>query len=146
MTADSCPRFDERPALRRPQFLDLGHGAHSRHADVDDLDRVLLEEMAIFALMRAMEKAPHRLQFGLRQIARRKRDLQLVALADIAKVSVAHQANAAGVEMVCCELRREPSLHIGEIGVEALKIDFPADLKLRPDDVVLEVSRQQPHR
>src|SRR6185437_16439899 len=74
-----------------------------------------------------------------------KGDLQFVALADIAKVPVPNEADAAGVETVRRELRRKPLLHLGKVGVEPLEVDLSADLELRADRVILEVGGQQAH-
>ncbi len=45
------------------------------------------------------------------QLAVGQRDLQFVALADIAQIAVAHEAELRRVEMVGGELRRQLALH-----------------------------------
>ena len=56
--------------------------------------------MAVFTLVRLMKQAPDFYEAGLGQLPFRERNLQLVALAHVTQIAVAHEAEISRVEMV----------------------------------------------
>ena len=115
------------------------------HAHVDDFDRITGERMAVFPLVRLVEALPNLLELALADDADRKRDFQLVALADVAQIAVADERHAGRFQMIGDELPAQLILHGGDVGIEPIEIDIAADLELGADGIVFQIRGQKPH-
>ena len=101
--------------------------------------------MAVFPLVRLVEALPNLLELALADDADRKRDFQLVALADVAQIAVADERHAGRFQMIGDELPAQLILHGGDVGIEPIEIDIAADLELGADGIVFQIRGQKPH-
>ena len=138
------PRRFKRFSAGRTGGADGGGAADPGHPHVHDLDGAVLEDVSVLhpvLLVKSLEQA---LGLDRPDLAGRERYPQLVALADVAEIPRALEADLVPIHSVGPELHRDPRFHRREIAVEATEVERAAYLKLRLDRIVAELRGQEP--
>src|SRR6185503_15746561 len=104
-----------RGGFRSGELVDLRHVADAHHPDIDDLDRVVGEVVAVFALVRLVKARPDIVELLLPEGAGGNLNLELVALPDVAQIAVADERHAFSFEMIGGKLFAQVRFHRGDV-------------------------------
>ena len=127
--------FDLRP-------VEVRDSADGDRADIDDLDR-RIEAMAVFGVVRAMEALGQLLDPGVVDLACRRVEADLVALAGIAAVGETADQAVALRHAVRLEPGQRPTGQLLEAHGEMGAVERRQRLALGGDELVLHVGGQQ---
>ena len=129
-------------AARDLRPVEVRDAADPDRADVDDLDGGI-EAMAVFRVVRAVEALGQLLDPGVVDLARRRIEADLVALAGVAAVGEAADQPVALGHAVCLQPRQRLARKLLEAHGEMVAVERRQRLALGGDELVLHVGGEQ---